>query len=271
MRAGSPAAVAPRAPVKIATLADLKPSTPPPALGGTNGHHVGHAVPAPVAVPSAASSSSSHEAATEPRRWSTMWPLIVAVVAICAIVASVAMLLFGGDGGKKSSKARRFEGPAPELTPTDPGAHQVVPPDSDPLPRPSIPDPIPPPPSPGAGPVAPSAAGPRDVQEFIREAFDVGCKRMTACQGSDPVIASYCQMAPSMITQLGDSLSSSCHDFDGRAGRACIDSIGRLPCPGSDADPNAMAMTLLNLTDCQKVCGDMFGDLGLDPADPDGL
>lgn len=271
MRAGMPP-VQRGAPVRIASLADLKPPAPLP-LGGTNGHPHVHVPPLGVAHPPPASgvSVAAEDEPAEPRRWSAMWPLIVAVIAICAILASVALLIFGGDEDKKSSKAKRFEGPAPELMPTDPGAQQV--PFGNgalPGPTPTIPDPAPAPSAPPGppGPSAPHAApnptgaAPRDVAEFVRQAVQVGCDRMQTCGVDDMSIRQSCSMAPSLIPQMADQMKAMCSDFDGRAGRACIDSIGRLPCPSSGADSSTLALTLLGLSDCQNVCPSAFGSLG---------
>lgn len=281
-------------PVRIASLADLKPQAPLP-LGGTNGHRAPGAYggPSPGALPlgvahpppGTTAGPAADDEPAGPRRWSTMWPLIVAVVAICAILASVALLIFGGEDTKKSSKAKRFDGPAPELMPTDPGAQQVpFGNGAQPGPTPIIPDPpsapsgphaAPLPPSPHAGP-NPSGAPPRDITDFMRQAVQVGCDRLATC-GGDPTIRQYCAMAPSVIPQMADQMTAMCSDFDGRAGRACIDSIGRLPCPANGADTNALAMTLLGLSDCQNVCPSAFRGLGgslgggitIDPDDAD--
>jgi hypothetical protein len=255
MRAGSAPV---RAPVPRAPLADLKIAVP--GNGNSNGH--AHASPAPLAYPQVPAVHAAGGTTTEdtPRRWSTLWPLLVAIIAIAAILASVAMLMFGGNGEKKTSKAKRFEGPAPDLMPTDPGAH-TVPPGS-----PHAPDPVPPsagPVDPGAvpAPSGPTAGRPGDVHEFMAQAVETGCRRMTSCNNNDPTISAYCSMAPQMLSSMKDSLETMCPDFDGSAAGACVASIGRLPCPSGNADPGALAQTLMGLTDCQKVCASAFGSM----------
>ena len=196
--------------------------------------------------------------------WSTRWPLIVAAIAILAIVASVAMLLFGGGGDdKKRKNVQRYNGPAPEMMPTDPMGPQPTPgpPSGGGMPtpiQPSMPDPVPPP----APPPSPSAAGPHDLEAFLHAAVDVGCRRMSTCSGNDPTIAQYCSMATGSISQMSGQFQSICPDFDGPAAKQCLDSLSRFPCPAGTPDPTAMAATVMGLSGCQKVCASAFGSMG---------
>lgn len=255
------------------------------ALGGGNGH--GHAPTAPAGTwptplgspPPAPLSTGTVSAATHtpgddtPSKWSTRWPLLVAALAIIAIVASVAMLLFGGNNDeKKERKARRFNGPAPELMPTDPGAHQVAPhggsidPNDPSLPTPTIPDPAPaPPPSPSP----PSASVPRDIEDFMRQSATALCERVTSCGGFDETVTTLCQMAPSMIPQMADQVKAMCPDYDGVAARECVDSLARFPCPSGSNGTDMMAMqnALMGLSGCQRVCPQAYR--GWTPTDPD--
>lgn len=260
------------------------------ALGGGNGSGNGHtaAAPAPAGawptplgtspLSTATASAATHTPGDDtPSAWSTRWPLLVAGLAIVAIIASVAMLLFGGnDDEKKESKARRFNGPAPELMPTDPGAHQVAPnggsidPNDPSLPRPTIPDPAPAPaPSPAPSPPPPSAHAPRDIEDFMRQSATALCERVTSCGGFDETVTTLCQMAPSMIPQMADQVEAMCPDFDGGAARECVDSLSRFPCPSGNGGTDMMAMqnALMGLSGCQRVCPQAYR--GWTPPDPD--
>jgi hypothetical protein len=265
------------------------------ALGGGNGsgngHGPGHGQAAPAGSwptplgmpPPGPASTTTVSAATHtpgddtPSTWSTRWPLLVAALAIVAIVASVAMLLFGGNNDEKTgSKAKRNNGPAPELMPTDPGAHQVAPnggqfdPNDPALPTPTIPDPAPPPP-PAPTPPSPSANLPRDIEDFMRQSATALCERVTSCGGFDETVTTLCQMAPSMIPQMASQLESMCPDFDGTAARECVDSLSRFPCPSGNGGTDMMAMqnALMGLSGCQRVCPQAYR--GWTPPDPDDV
>lgn len=198
-----------------------------------------------------------------PSTWSTRWPLLVAALAIIAILASVALLIFGDNEEEaKSSRARRFNGPAPELTPTDPGAHQVAPQGDLTVPTIPDPDPAPPPSAPPSVPQAPTAAAgaPRDVEDFMRQSVDTLCRRISTCSGFDDSVGQLCSMAPSMIPQMADSMKTMCPDFDAGAARACVDSLSRFPCPanGATTDATQLSQTLMGLSGCQRVCATAF-------------
>ncbi len=238
---------------------------PPPAFASGNGH------PAPAhASHPAAMLPSTAAPATSSASWSSRWPLIVALLAILAIIASVALLMFGGGSGKKKdSGAKRFDGPAPELMPTDPLSPRVTPPAPPPNgaphangttptdPRSPFDNPaLPPPPPPRAG------AGPATAHEFFSQAVDGACRRMTTCAANDPTVASYCTMAHQMLPQMTDSIATMCTDYDGAAGQQCLDAVARFPCPSGAIDTNAMAATLMGLSGCQQVCASAFAGMG---------
>lgn len=244
------------------------------ALGGGNGQSHGTngaSVQPSVAPPSSVMVPPPAEMAEAPRAsWSSRWPLVVALIAVIAIVASVALLLFGtGDGKKKDRGVRRFDGPAPELTPTDPLAPQVTPPAPPPNPgQPHAggiaPDPSQPDPVPGTPPTPPPSArprtGPPTVSEFFTAALDTACQRMTTCSADDQV-AAYCTMARQQLPQLGQSLDSLCPDYNGAAAADCLDAVSRFPCPSGTIDPMTMGDTLMGLSGCQKVCPSAFAGL----------
>lgn len=235
------------------------------ALGGGNGHATNDASrPAPVVATPAVMMPPSAEPALAPRStWSSRWPLVVALVAVIAIVASVALLLFGGDDSKKKDRGvRRFDGPAPEMTPTDPLGPQMTPP----APPPNggqphaggiAPDPTPPPTSPTS-----PTSGPRTVNEFVSAAIDTACKRLATCS-SDDQIATYCTIARQSLPQYGQTLDQLCPDYNSAAAAECLDSVSRFPCPsGGTVDPMAMSETLMGLSGCQKVCPSAYTGLG---------
>ena len=238
------------------------------ALGGGNGHAVNGAAThtAPLATP-AVMVAPPGEASDAPRAgWSSRWPLVVAAIAVIAIVASVALLLFGsGNGKKKDSGVRRHDGPAPELMPTDPLAPRVTPPAPPPngaaphangiTPDPRQPDPIP-----GAPAPVPSN-GPRTASDFFTTAVDVACRRLTSCSADDQ-IAEYCATARQTLPQLGQTMDQMCPDYDSAAAAECLDAVSRFPCPSGTVDPSAMGDTLMGLSGCQKVCPSAFAGLG---------
>lgn len=241
------------------------------ALGGGNGHGTnGASVQSSAVATSAVMVPPPAEAALAPRAgWSSRWPLVVALVAVIAIVASVALLLFGGGDSKKDRGVRRNDGPAPELTPTDPLAPQVTPPAPPPnggqphaggiRPDPRQPDPAPPVPTP---PPPSPTSGPRTVNEFFTAAIDTACKRLATCS-SDDQIATYCTIARQSLPQYGQTLDQLCPDYNSAAAAECLDSVSRFPCPSDGTvDPMAMSETLMGLSGCQRVCPSAYTGLG---------
>jgi hypothetical protein len=235
------------------------------ALGGGHdgsGHSHSQAVHAPLPLgsppPHAVVASAAPADDGAPGTWSARWPLLVAALAIIAILASVAMLVFGGNDEKKTSRAKRFNGPAPQLTPTDPGAHQVAPQGGD-LQRPTVPDPDPAPRIPPPPPPSVAADGPRDIEDFMRQSVATLCERVKTCSGFDSSVTTLCAMAPTMIPQMVDSIESMCPDYDAAAARVCVDSMSRFPCPsGGATDTDQMSATLMGLAGCQRVCASAF-------------
>lgn len=200
--------------------------------------------------------------------WSSRWPLVVAFIAVLAIVASVALLLFGGESGKKDRGVRRFEGPAPELTPTDPLAPQATPPAPPPnsgAPHAGIapdPDPVPAPaPPPVPAPPSSRGVGPRTASDFFTTAVDVACQRISTCSADDQ-LTQYCDMARQTLPQIGQSMDQMCPDYDRAAAAECLDAVSRFPCPSGTLDPMAMGDTLMALSGCQKVCASAFAGMG---------
>jgi hypothetical protein len=249
------------------------------ALGGGNGNGHGHgatngagthAAPVAVAPLIATTAPDGADAIAAPRSgWSSKWPLVVAFIAVVAIIASVALLLFGGDHKKRDRGVHRTDGPAPELTPTDPLAPHATP--SAPMPpsggaAPAIPAPSNPDPGPGAlAPTPPPSTrggrGPQTASDFFATAVDVACRRMTTCS-SDPQIAQYCTQARTMLPQVGSMMNDMCKDYDASAAGGCLDAVSRFPCPSGGMDPTEMSNTLMGLSDCQKVCPSAFAGLG---------
>ncbi|MCL4222849.1 MAG: hypothetical protein KJZ91_00080 [Myxococcales bacterium] len=253
----------------------------------------GGAAPAPVTpgAPAAAAAASTprgappvHEPgapdvahADAPRAsWSSRWPLLVAAVAVVAILISVGILVLGGDEPRRDG-ARRFDGPAPERTPTDPMTPRVapVPPGGAPHaggggPAPAVPDDpggdqIAPPPPPVPSAPRGGRVGPTSARAFAEQAVEVGCRRLTACVGSDPLIATYCAMASQMMPD-DTTIDGVCPDYDGAAAQQCLDALAGFPCPaGGQLDPDAIARTLLSLTGCQRVCPGAFAGGLLSP------
>jgi hypothetical protein len=147
------------------------------------------------------------------------------------------MLLFGGGGDdKKTSKAKRSDGPAPEMSLNDPLAPQVIPgpPGGGGLTPPTMPDPDP------APPPRPTATGPRDIRTFLDQAVEVGCRRMTTCT-DDPL--------GQLILRHGQR-----HHVDGQLARPDVHRLQRLSacdcltawpasCPADGADATAAAQT----------------------------
>ena len=249
------------------------PATPPAArpnlvaLGGGNGHGANGAAaqPAPAAPSPVVMIASAAEATVAPRAsWSSRWPLLVAFIAVIAIVASIALLLFGGGGGKKDRGVRRFDGPAPELTPTDP----LAPPPAPPAPPPNsgaphagiTPDPQPDPAPPAPAPPRPTN-GPRSASDFVTSAVDAACRRLSSCSDDDQV-AEVCELARQQLPQLGPLVSQACPDYDRVAAAECLDAVSRFPCPSGTLDPMAMGDTLMGLSGCQKVCPSAFAGMG---------
>jgi hypothetical protein len=250
------------------------------ALGGGNGHANGAngaaLAPPPLAIP-AVMVAPVGDIADAPRAgWSSRWPLLVAFVAVIAIVASVALLLFGGgDGKKRDSGVRRNDGPAPEMMQTDPMGPQKIPtapqpngaqpPHAGGIPSdPRQPDPVPgvtPPAPPAPPPPSPSGTGPSTARDFFTTAIDVACQRMSSCSADDQV-AQYCPMARQTLQQMGTSVDQICPDYDRAAAAECLDAVSRFPCPSGTLDPMAMGDTLLGLSGCQKVCPSAFAGLG---------
>ncbi len=261
---GAPPAQRPNLVALGAAAAPALPSAGLPPLRGGNGHA------APVVMPP----FPSHAPDDAPRAsWSSRWPLVVALIAVVAIVASIALLVFGGGTKKKHDGARRNDGPAPEMMPTDPQAPQIMPqapgggtaPHAQGItPDPSTPTPIipsiPPPSPPSSGGAGPTSA-PADVRSFATQAIDVTCRRLSSCGGSDPMIATYCTMARDMVPQM-DDLEQMCGDYDRAAAAQCLDAVSRFPCPGGNADYAAMAQTLMGLSGCQQVCPNAAGMMG---------
>lgn len=267
--------------MRAGSAAPVKAPAPRPslvALGGGNGHANGAngaaAASALLATPAVMVPPIGETTSDAPRGgWSSRWPLLVAFIAVIAIVASVALLLFGGSSGKKrDTGVRRNDGPAPELTPTDPLAPRATPPAPPPsggqphaggiAPDPRQPDPVPGTPPPSAAPAAPSAnpRGPSTAGDFFTTAIDVACQRMSSCSADDQV-AQYCPMARQTLQQMGTSVDQICPDYDRAAAAECLDAVSRFPCPSGAFDPMAMGDTLLGLSGCQKVCPSAFAGL----------
>ena len=220
--------------------------------------------------------------------WSRRWPILVAVIAVAAIVVSLAFLVFdlgGGGNKKKKGPLSGSLGPAPEATPADPAPHTVptprMPDGRTPTPAP-VPraDPRPAPPAPAdpdladpfgarpSPPPPPVTGAVRDFDQFLQAAIDTGCQRLTSC-GGDPLIASQCTMARTSLGQLQGMLADQCTAFDPTAAQRCLASIAAFPCPTDQPDPAQMVATLMALQGCSTVCG--AGALGglVDP-DPFG-
>lgn len=254
----------------------MKPAAARPnlvALGGGNGHAsaaTASAAPSPMAPPAVMATAVVEASDASRAGWSSRWPLLVALIAVIAIVASVALLLFGGDNGKKrDSGVRRLDGPAPELTPTDPLAPQVTPPAppsgggaphaNGVTPDPDQPDPVPGVPPPTMSP-PPSSGAPGTARDFFTTAIDVACQRMSSCSTDDQV-AQLCPMARQTLQQMGSSVDQICPDYDRAAAAECLDAVSRFPCPSGAIDPLAMGDTLMGLSGCQRVCPSAFAGL----------
>lgn len=267
------------------TMATTLPSTPSP----------GSTAPAPRPLPGPGASPTSVGGATRSRSrgWGQRWPLLVAVLAAVAILASLAVLVFGG--GAAARKPIRAIGPAPERMDTDIGPPQPVPlppGGAAPDPRGATPPPDPvdpfdptPTPAPGAGsgpadpappadPDDPSAlADPDDptarlvpaprtgaprvdtIGEFLDAAVDVGCERLTTCLGSAGSARTLCDQVKSMRGQAG-VVGLACTAFDPAAARGCLDALASIPCPGAGPlDIGKLAGLLGGVPACTRMCG----------------
>ncbi len=240
-------------------------------------------VPPPAAAPIGLSPQPVAHATTSSRRWYQRWPLLVAVVAAIAIVASLVMLLL--DDGKPS-KVRRAIGPAPDRMDTGGGE----PPSGLPAPRttPPPPMPTPMPPAPGGSaqidpadpvdpvdpfdPQSPPGGGPdpsspprnpagvpqvRDAAEFLSAGIDVGCERLATCGGLGAATKQMCDQVRDMRDQIGAAATASCTRFDASAAQACLEAIARFPCPDAAGglDTSTITSLLLGLPGCSAVCG----------------
>ena len=260
-------------------------------------HAPSHALPAgtvPLALPAGPAMAALPGTVAEPRRararggnWSQRWPLLVAIVAALAILASLAVLVFGDDDAKR--KPSRAFGPAPDRMNTDvqpppampdltlptppPGA---LPPSAQAPSDPSDPtdpiDPFDPSPAPGtaADPDDPSAqlvppSPPRapgvlptfdDASGFVSAAVDVGCERMLSCTGNSSGAQALCSQARQMRGTLATGLGLSCTHFDRAAAQSCLRAIAGLPCPGSgNIDASKLSSILLGVPACGRMCG----------------
>lgn len=255
-------------------------------------------VAGPAGAPVATYAASPALVARAPRAgggWGHRWPLAVAIVAAIAIVVSLAVLLFGGDGARR--KPVRALGPAPDRMNTDTGPPapptprtapdpsppapqppSAAAPDDPSAPAPDLADPFDPAPGGGAGssdpwapgdpsagatidpPAPPRAPGtiPRvdSAGEFVTAAIDVACERLVGCMSSAAAAQTMCQQARSMGSQMSGALTLSCTSFDATAARACLSAIARLPCPKNDSlDAMELARIASAVPACTRMCG----------------
>ena len=212
--------------------------------------------------------------------WSKRWPLLVAAIAAIAIIASIAVLMFGGED-EKGPKRRRALGPAPDRMqtdqlpddprrdPRDPDQLQPVPqappPDvapggagsADPddpiapqLPpsRPQLPPPQLPPPSSGG-----TATGPITTEsEFVDRMLAVGCERLTTCWGAPQAVDICTQLRTGLGSAIGQA--SGCPGFDAAAAQQCVSKLAVLPCPTSDLRLDELVGMIAGLPACMSVC-----------------
>lgn len=219
-------------------------------------------------------------AAVKPARggWGKRWPLLVAAVAGVAILASVAVLLLGGDG--KKARPRRVLGPAPDRMqtddlPTDPWARgsntpdpsngQLLPPAAVPDLNPSRDDPAPPTHDPVdddtlggvaggvLGGVDPGAPATDTAEQFLRSAIEVTCKRLSACWG-DATATSMCEQGRTLLDTQRDAVSTLCPRVNAAAAGQCLRQLATLPCPDQAASMDELASMAYGLDPCMRAC-----------------
>lgn len=225
--------------------------------------------------------------ATRPRSGlARRWPLVVAAVAAIAIVASIVVLVLGGDS--KPTRKRRPLGPAPDRMQTDqlptdpwarPGAGSGA--QGQLLPGAQAPDlggapddrPVPPPPPPpeddeladtepggvlggvvgGMVEDDPPAATIRP-RTFLLQATTATCKRLEACWG-DSNAAPLCAAGRDRLGQLDSAvLESICERVDASRARECLRQVATLPCPDQSATIEDMITMVYGLDPCMRAC-----------------
>ena len=295
VRGGATAAIG--SVIQLGALA-AAPSGPQPGLpSGPSAVAAALAAGAPVAqvpaigLPAAAAPDApmvtiTAAAPRAPRRsgWRKRWPLLVAAIAGLAIIASVAVLVFGDDDGKHP-KRRRALGPAPDRMqtdqlpddprrdPRDPDQQQAVPyilvfdiapgggavpdPDSvdpdDPIAPtlPRVPSPQQPPqlPPPSGG----AATGPITTEgEFVERLLTASCERLATCWGSPQAADTCSQLRGVLGNALGQS--AGCTQFDPAAAGQCVSQLARIPCPDSDLRPDELVGMMAGLDACMRAC-----------------
>jgi hypothetical protein len=202
--------------------------------------------------------------------WSQQWPIVVIVVAVCAIVAAIAIMVWPEHHADPGATTRGGlpPPPAPERMDTDPSATAptapgnptpppatappgITPPSNDPWSSrggPSTSPPVPIPRAPDVDPADPSDPGdplpslkdlPLGASSFSTMAVEKLCTRLTTCQQLD-----------SSVCALFSAGGATAPPANCPAAQQCLDAIDHLDCNGRQFDTAALMTLFFNMKSC---------------------